>query len=574
MTSASKFRDRNPGERSPTLLGSGRIVRRIVAILFLAATFFVFQGTHSSFAGVAKPAGNPTLRPQEPPFDTSCTWMPDNVAGTWWYYFCPAADVDGRVSFDRVPGTYIIGGEKAQDDMDRWVRESRVKGEALRNSVGPPTPGMKEQQSSFTMPGSEGTLDPCDLMKGEFGTEKRPPRAKKTCLNVKNLLEQRENPCAQILNRELVGACDTLHKESWAKMTRPIDFEVLPPCGTPNGSICAGASTKRWGPTADMSNETFTDDPIRWIRAVSQDTVNVTMMWWVTAPDPIISKNGDDCSPDVEPVMDRRKSYPCSGNTVDFLVRHTNIFTYGLSILCVVLAGVKLAFSRDVSSVKDAIKGVLILVLVAGSSVFLVNAAVRMSQAYCDWIIVEGLNTDGTGGSDPDQAIQVAVGRFSSGLQELTSFPVFMMAVIVLVPSNMVQFFYMTLRLILVMVLTGTLPLAAAASSTEQGMRILRYHISGLAAFILIKPASITILVAGAKLWTPPGGVEMQWADQFRGLFILVAVTWLCPAIVRIVFTVTGPAAGSSGANSGASAFALATGARVVAIGANVVRHR
>jgi putative Mn2+ efflux pump MntP len=80
--------------------------------------------------------------------------------------------------------------------------------------------------------------------------------------------------------------------------------------------------------------------------------------------------------------------------------------------------------------------------------------------------------------------------------------------------------------------------------------------------------------VAGARLWAPPGYQDLDYSDQFRGLFVLALVTLVGPATVRVVFAMTGPAAGSNTANIGAATAVLTVGARSVGAASNLVRHR
>ncbi|WP_126638941.1 hypothetical protein [Embleya hyalina] len=541
-------------------------------VILAVAVLLILQGFHTGSAVTPKPATAPTLRPIEQPFDNTCMWMPDNVVGTWWYYYCAPTKPGDPPTYKKVSGVYILGSPNAQEAQDAWVRASKVKGEALANSIGKPDPTSSQQHRSFVMPGSEGTPDPCDLMNGTHGGAGL-KREFSRCIYVKNLLEQRNNPCGEIPVPELRGICLNEHPE-WTAMSRPLDPGTLPSCSRNGGSICTNNHPTSLEGKKEGEEKDFVEDPIGWIRDASLDAVQITTLWWVTAPDPLISTNDKDCKPDKEPVKVRHAALPCSGNTVSFLTRHTNALTYGLSILCVVLAGVKLAFSRDVGSVKDAIKGVLTLILVAGSTVFLVNVTVRMGQGYSDWIVLEGLAPDAGGGADPDQELQLAIGKFTQGLDQITSFPVFMMAVVIIVPSNVVEFGMMTVPSFIAPVMVGVMPLFASVSSTAYGRALLRTNITGLAAFVLLKPATVTIFVAGAKLWAPPGGAQLQWAEQFRGLIVLVLVTWLGPATVRFVFTIIGPATGSTSARTEATSFTLTTGARVVASGANLIRHR
>ncbi|MGW9210854.1 hypothetical protein ACWGR4_28175 [Embleya sp. NPDC055664] len=525
-------------------------------------SFFALQSEHPSSA-VDK-------------YDKTCVWFPENAAGSAWSFYCPS---DDKTKPEDEHGQWsvfqLLGGDRNTMDfaLSKWRSDKlNLTGKALA-AAGPqnvPSTLTREQNESFMLEGAEKALSPCAIMDGSWGGGGEKHNV--VCVDVRADLTAKKHPCSRAPEKSR-ALCIQEH-DVWREYAKPAAGD-LPTCDAGSKvSTCPDANVVTQNSQRKTEDDNFLSKPITFIREQSKVAVRLTLLWWVTAPDPLISDDHTDCDPTSEKQTDRTKPVPCSRNTTDFLTRHTNPFTYFLALACVIFAGFKLAYTRDVSSVKDVIKGTLTLVMVTGSAIFLVNVAVRACQAFTDWIIVRGLSPEADGTTTSQKALQGAADRFAQSLEGFDSFVLFLLAALIIIASNMVQYFYMTARLFFVIVLTGTLPLTAAATSTAAGLNLFRRHISYLVAFIFVKPASVIIFVAGARLWAPPGYEALDYNDQFRGLFVLALVTLVGPATVRVVFAMTGPAAGSNAANIGAAGAVLTVGARSVGAASNLVRHR
>ncbi|MFE5328860.1 hypothetical protein ACFRCG_21005 [Embleya sp. NPDC056575] len=516
-----------------------------------------------------------------------CVWIPENAAGSKWTYYC-ATDDPAKPQIDVAPGFTVLGGNadetKTDHDLENWLKnESKLTGEALTASGGvgrTPLTSTDDQNKSFVLPGGKEGVNPCVLMDGKHGGLNK--KRDVPCVDVRAdlLANPPTNPCLRLPSAQVAATQSCLRAHPVWRELAPPQIGDVPPCsGGVKSSLCpdSGVITTN---AKEHEDDAFLTKPITFIREQSQTAVRITLMWWITSPDPLISENKRDCQPDADKPTDaekaaaRDKGYPCSRNTADFLTRYTNPFTYTLALACVVIAGLRLAYTRDVSSVRDVVKGTFTLILVTGSAVFVVNLAVKACQVFTNWIVVRGLDPDTTGYDSSERALQEAADRFAKSLESFNSIVLFLIAALIIIASNMVQYFYMTARLFFVIVLTGTLPLSASATSTAAGRNVFQKHISYLVAFIFVKPASMIIFVAGARLWAPPGYESLNMAEQFRGLFVLALVTLVGPATVRVVFALTGPAAGSSAANIGTAGAVLTLGARPVTGAANLLRHR
>lgn len=486
--------------------------------------------------------------------------------------------------------------------------------------------GMSCQGKSLYKPAA----NPCAFFTKSVGQEDRyvcrDPRVQTPC------------PSAN-LSGKLLQMCASDNDAFYKMFNASWKSERKNPCtANTDGTSACDAGKNPGGPTDEdvvsnlvngVGDIKFTDDPIGWTKQELSKASAEVLPWWILADDPVIAK-GDKYQ---------------TQQTVDFLTRYTNIITYTLVVISVIVAGVRMVIQRDGAPAGDVARSLVTLVIVAGLGVTIVNYLVRASATFTNWFVIAGLNPAShgqTGGMTPAQAVTQAVRGFTNSTGDMNFF-VFLLAALFMIVGSIVQYFYMVVRFFLVITLTGTLAMAAAATNTEAGKDWFRKHIAYLAAFILVKPAGIIVFVSGARLWapsygdggsatpnnaagsvTPPvtgktmlnaannpdvlsdaasrshsagsggalhllsmlnplrgfealgggslGGTvaarlpmaadgdtvdtNMNMATQFRGLFIILLITLLLPAMLRIVVPLVSPAAGSEGAG-----LALATGA-------------
>jgi hypothetical protein len=450
-----------------------------------------------------------------------------------------------------------------------------------------------------------------------------------------------QTPCPKAnLSGALLKDCATDMEEFYKLFSKNWKTEKQDPCANrPDGtSACDGGNTPGGAADEDVvsnlvngvTDVKFTDDPIAWTKQEMSKASAEVLPWWILAEDPVI-QSGDKYQ---------------TKQTVDFITRYTNVITYALVVLSVIAAGTRMVLQRDGAPGLEVARSMVTLVIVAALGVTVVNYLVRASAVFTNWFVIAGLNPDShgqTGGQTPAEAVTQAVRGFTNSTGNMNFF-VFLLAALFMIVGSIVQYFYMVVRFFLVIVLTGTLAMAAAATNTEHGKDWFRRHLAYLAAFILVKPASIIVFVSGARMWAPrygadkvasggepvvngttmahssgPGasdmlsdtatrihgsgsegfmqtlsalnplrgfnslsmdvmaqapsshvslaaetqGADMQMdlATQFRGLFVIMLITLLLPAMLRMVVPLVSPAAGSEGAG-----IALATGALTGAI--------
>ncbi len=120
----------------------------------------------------------------------------------------------------------------------------------------------------------------------------------------------------------------------------------------------------------------------------------------------------------------------------------------------------------------------------------------------------------------------------------------------------------MLVRVGVITIFAGLLPLAAAGTSTQTGMDYFKRMTSWLLAFVLYKPATATVY-ASAFLMIGDG---KDATSVLAGLFMLVLSIVALPAMLRLITPMVGAAvATGAGAGGGmaAAGMVMATGARM-----------
>jgi hypothetical protein len=127
----------------------------------------------------------------------------------------------------------------------------------------------------------------------------------------------------------------------------------------------------------------------------------------------------------------------------------------------------------------------------------------------------------------------------------------------------------MIVRMAMLVILTGTLPLSAAASSTATGRVWFRRSVGWLLAFVLYKPAAAIVYAAAFSMTGPTqdsqANQDNDVVSMISGVVLIVLACFTLPALMRFAAPVVQAAASGKGRGAGASA---GSGGAVAAIGA------
>ncbi len=224
-----------------------------------------------------------------------------------------------------------------------------------------------------------------------------------------------------------------------------------------------------------------------------------------------------------------------------------------IAVLSILICAGRMAMTRSSRPAAEAFKGLLILVIVSGAGVAAVNALVVFGDGYSAWVLDR--STDGQLGER--LAVLGAVGN-TAGLGPGLILIVALLGSL----ASIAQMGLMLVRVGVVTIFAGLLPLAGAGTSTQTGMDYFKRMTSWLLAFVLYKPAAATVY-ASAFLMIGDG---KDATSVLAGLFMLVLSIVALPAMLRLITPMVGAAvAAGAGAGGGmaAAGMVMATGARM-----------
>jgi hypothetical protein len=244
-----------------------------------------------------------------------------------------------------------------------------------------------------------------------------------------------------------------------------------------------------------------------------------------------------------------------SGTPVSLIEADTGWIVTSVAVVCILVAAGQMAVRRRGQPFTAMTIGLARLVVVSGGATFMVEAAGKLSDAFSAQLI----GSAHLGGSGLSSVISVTA--MTSAIAPGSAALMLIIALLVIF-SSLIQLMLMILRVGLLVILTGTLPLAASAAMSEWGESWWRRHIGWLVAWLLYKPTA-ALLYDGAFRLTQG---KTSAVEVLAGLMLLILSVLMLPALLRVIV----PATASLGAASGgplamAALGAAATGAIKVA---------
>ncbi len=243
-----------------------------------------------------------------------------------------------------------------------------------------------------------------------------------------------------------------------------------------------------------------------------------------------------------------------SSGPVGDLRGSTAYLTGAVAVAALLVAAVRLAFTRSSEPAVDAARGLVTLVVATGVGVPAVVALAAAGDGFSTWI----LGRAGGGALGPRLAgLATSLGPLGPGL-------VFIVAILGIFAA-LAQVALMLVRVGVLVMLTGVLPLVAAGSGTRTGRATLTRVLSWLLAFVLYKPAAAVVYASAFYLV----GQGSDPLSVLSGLALMVLSIVALPALLRLLTPAV--AAATSGGGGGG---AVAAGAVVAATGARIVSQR
>ncbi|WP_433533062.1 hypothetical protein ACQPYA_14255 [Micromonospora sp. CA-263727] len=224
-----------------------------------------------------------------------------------------------------------------------------------------------------------------------------------------------------------------------------------------------------------------------------------------------------------------------------------------IAVASLLAAAFRMALERKGQSLVVALMGLVRMILVVGAA----------------WTVLNWLATEADNYSSHlyDQGIKAQLKLIANcGTDGLTAFLLIIIGLLLLI-AGCIHVILMYIRLGVMVLLTGTLPLAAAASMSESGGGWWRKHIAWMIAWLAFKPVVGLIMYSGAAMIGATGGDAKHY--KLAGAAVLLMAAVALPALMRLVVPAMASLGSGGGVGAGVAAGAAAAGA--VASGAKKI---
>lgn len=254
------------------------------------------------------------------------------------------------------------------------------------------------------------------------------------------------------------------------------------------------------------------------------DMLKIVVTGWLAIPSPEVSQ---DSGP------------------VAYLRGYTNWAVGAIAVGALLVVALRMAWDRNGREAGSAVRGLAIMVVLTGAGVPAVRLLSEIGDLYSTWIL------DRSAGGDLGAKLllfaPVAGAPPFSGLTALVVLGISLM----LLFAAVLQFLFLLARGAGLILLTGLLPLVAAAGITGGGRALRDRYLTWLLAFLLYKPAAATIY-AGA-FWALGDADDLT--SVLTGLVMLCMAIVALPALMRLIApAVSAVSAGGGGGVAGAAA--------------------
>lgn len=277
--------------------------------------------------------------------------------------------------------------------------------------------------------------------------------------------------------------------------------------------------------------------------------------------------------------IDKNTGYVGGEGSAAWDVRYLTAWLSGMVFFgSLIMAAMMLMLNSRGDDIRKIMMGIIKMVVVSGAAFKVIDLMIEASDAFSKWVI--------------ETAIGASDGKFVTRLLDVASiepsgigWALIVLGCLVGIAANLIQFAMMECREAILPLVSGIIPLAAAAALTDWGQQWLRKTTSWVISFIMMKPAAAIIyavaikMVSGTNLdptqkanhaietatgvFSGAGAVGQDLGTFIRGLIMMVLAAAALPALIRLIT----PAAEAMGVGGG-GALAATAGAVSVVTGA------
>lgn len=257
------------------------------------------------------------------------------------------------------------------------------------------------------------------------------------------------------------------------------------------------------------------------------DALKAMVTFWVDVPDPDIG-NADTGVP---------------SEVVGFLQSSLAPLVGFLMVVSIMTGAVKIMWDFKHGGYEET-RGIVELlvryILTAALAVPLIASCMIIARSIGEWILES--STDGT------QFTDNLFSLFESDAG-LTSAIVLMLFLILAAGVAGLQVVVMIARGAALLILTGTILVAASSTNTETGKNVFKCYLAWIGAFILYQPAGAVVYAGGFRLLgSDTSAAGNSLLQIIYGITIIGLAVVTLPALLRVVAPITAPVASGRGA--------------------------
>ncbi|MEV7219713.1 hypothetical protein AB0N98_07485 [Streptomyces sp. NPDC093681] len=242
-----------------------------------------------------------------------------------------------------------------------------------------------------------------------------------------------------------------------------------------------------------------------------------------------------------------------TGGPINTIQGELNWLVGYVAVASLLMAAIRMALDRRGQSMKVAFMGMWKVLLAGAIAVPAAGALMRASDAYAEEVYAK---------SDLGGQASEMLGVMTLGQPGL----VLVFGLLVML-SAFVQIVLMYIRIGVMIMLIGTLPLAASASMTGWGEGWWKKHVGWLAAWLLYKPAAALIIFSATAMTQDARGTK-DLTRTIAGMGMLILAVFALPALLKLIVPATAALGGTSGGTVALNAVNnLASGAVSIAGG-------
>ncbi|WP_174530616.1 hypothetical protein, partial [Micromonospora maritima] len=244
-----------------------------------------------------------------------------------------------------------------------------------------------------------------------------------------------------------------------------------------------------------------------------------------------------------------------TGGSVDRLREYTYWITGAVAVFSLLVAAGRIVWERNAKAATDAGRGLVQLTLISAAGVPTVALLSEFGDGYSKWIVDAS-----TGGDLGERLLMFAPVAGAAAFNGLTSIALITVSFMLLLISFTQILLSIGIAAIKVL-LSGLMPLAAAAAMTGTGRAVLARYLSWLMAALLYKPAAATVYAAA--FWMIGDGEDLT--TVLTGIVLMCMGIVAMPALLKLLAPATSQIAMGGGGGGGmAASGTIATGAMLL----------